>query len=234
MPLLFLQTAVFRRAVALVLCTGLSGAAHAQMAEGADQKPSPPEASAKEDMPPPGGCMPIGITVSGDVVFPFQCKGFIERQKTAEGKPSVAEEKPVATDTSTKQATPAPEKNLSAKPTNAPAEGKSQLSAEPTKQARQKPRVRTTSAQKPADRRQADSREEKPSSAQQNGTARDQESAAPEPVAQQNGQPQTETTETGSIATQAKQKSRACTQFRSYNPQSGTYTGFDGQRHSCG
>ena len=33
------------------------------------------------DEPPPGGCTPIGVTVSGEVVFPFLCRGFIERHK---------------------------------------------------------------------------------------------------------------------------------------------------------
>jgi hypothetical protein len=56
---------------------------------------APPEPAEKQDVPAPGGCMPIGITVSGDVVFPLQCREFIERQKAL--KPLAgAEEKQAA------------------------------------------------------------------------------------------------------------------------------------------
>jgi hypothetical protein len=47
-------------------------------------------------MLPLGACMPIGVTVSGEIVFPFQCKDFIERQKAADQKPAAAEEKSAA------------------------------------------------------------------------------------------------------------------------------------------
>jgi hypothetical protein len=36
------------------------------------------------------------VTVSGEIVFPFQCKDFIEQQKAADQKPAAAEEKPAA------------------------------------------------------------------------------------------------------------------------------------------
>src|ERR1700738_4042439 len=54
-------------------------------------------AIAQEDVPP-GGCMPIGLTASGEVVFPIQCKEFIERQrgKAVEQKPGAVEEKAAA------------------------------------------------------------------------------------------------------------------------------------------
>jgi hypothetical protein len=50
---------------------------------------SPDEPSAKEDVPA-GGCMPIGMTASGEMVFPIQCKAIIEQER---GRP--AEQKPV-------------------------------------------------------------------------------------------------------------------------------------------
>jgi BA14K-like protein len=49
------------------------------------------EASTKEE-PPPGGCMPIGVTASGEVVFPFLCKDFIERYRASDEKPVAAKE----------------------------------------------------------------------------------------------------------------------------------------------
>lgn len=54
---------------------------------------------------PPGGCMPLGVTASGEIVFPFQCKEFIEKHRgkgpepptAAEQAPSVAVAEPAAT-----------------------------------------------------------------------------------------------------------------------------------------
>jgi hypothetical protein len=40
-----------------------------------------------EDVPP-GGCMPIGLTASGEIVFPIQCKELIERHRAAVGQSS--------------------------------------------------------------------------------------------------------------------------------------------------
>jgi hypothetical protein len=42
--------------------------------------------------------MPIGLTASGEIVFPIQCRELIERQrgKAVEQKPAAVEEKPVA------------------------------------------------------------------------------------------------------------------------------------------
>jgi BA14K-like protein len=59
--------------------------------------PAPAEPSVKEDVPP-GGCMPIGLTASGEIVFPIQCKEFIElkRGKAVEMEPAAVEEKPAA------------------------------------------------------------------------------------------------------------------------------------------
>ena len=79
-----------------LLLSVMSGAALAQTTGTVNPSPAPAEPSVKEDEPPPGSCMPIGLTVSGEMVFPIQCKEFIEqhRGKAAEQKP--AEEKPAA------------------------------------------------------------------------------------------------------------------------------------------
>jgi hypothetical protein len=44
------------------------------------------ESAAKQE-PPPGGCMPIGLTASGEMVFPLACRTLIERY-TADRKRS--------------------------------------------------------------------------------------------------------------------------------------------------
>src|SRR6267142_3718394 len=82
-----------KRLLPLLLAV-MSGAALAQTTGTVNPNPAPAEPSVNEDVPP-GGCMPIGLTVSGEIVFPIQCKEFIERQRGAavEQKPAAVEEK---------------------------------------------------------------------------------------------------------------------------------------------
>ena len=88
--------ALARLAAALccVLLTAMGSSLLAQSTGSVDPRAAPVEPSVKEDDPPPGGCMPIGLTVSGEVVFPFQCKEYIERLKARDQKAPVGEEKP--------------------------------------------------------------------------------------------------------------------------------------------
>jgi hypothetical protein len=94
--LLALQTAFARCAASLCcsLLTMTSVAALAQTTGTVNPSLTPAEPSVKEDVPP-GGCMPIGLTASGEIVFPMQCKEFIERErgKAVEQKPPAAGEK---------------------------------------------------------------------------------------------------------------------------------------------
>jgi hypothetical protein len=78
-----------------VLLTVMSGAALAQTTGAVNPSPAPAKPLVKEDVPP-GGCMPIGLTASGEIVFPILCKEFIERQrgKAVERKPAALEQKP--------------------------------------------------------------------------------------------------------------------------------------------
>jgi outer membrane biosynthesis protein TonB len=156
-------------ALALLLSV-MSGAALAQTTGTVNPGPAPAEPSAKVDVPP-GGCMPIGLTASGEIVFPIQCRELIERQrgKTTEQKPAAMEEKPVAV-------------------------------------------------------------EEKPALKQS------------EEVAPKNGQPAIKPIETVPLRKRVEHKPRErtmspddvnCSRFQSYDPASGTYTGYDGRHHSC-
>lgn len=101
-----LPNALPRRVAAhcCVLLTVMGGAALAQTTGTVNPNPAPAESAAKADVPP-GGCMPIGLTASGEIVFPIQCKEFIDRErgKAAEqnppaeaAKPTMADEKPAA------------------------------------------------------------------------------------------------------------------------------------------
>jgi hypothetical protein len=62
----------------------LAGAAFAQSdnkpAIGTDLRIAQAEIR-KTDNVPPGGCMPIGLTARGDLVFPMQCRELIERER---------------------------------------------------------------------------------------------------------------------------------------------------------
>jgi hypothetical protein len=87
---------------ARVLCSAflvlVSGAAFAQTTGAVDPAAPPEEPAAKSEMPPPGGCTPIGLTVSGEIVFPFQCKDFIDRMKASSQRPAPPEKPAVADD----------------------------------------------------------------------------------------------------------------------------------------
>jgi hypothetical protein len=84
-----------KRLLVIFFLMVMSGEAFAQTTDTAKPSPAPAEPSVKEDVQP-GGCMPIGLTASGEIVFPIQCKEFIERQrgKAVEQKPAALEEKP--------------------------------------------------------------------------------------------------------------------------------------------
>jgi hypothetical protein len=109
--------------------------------------------------------MPIGMTASGEMVFPIQCKAIIEGQrgKSVEKNPSAVEQKPAA-----KQS-----------------EAETPQSSNPVI----KP-VETVPAPKHA------------------------EHARPKPL-------------------ERAARRGGCQNFQSYEPESGTYTGYDGKRLSC-
>jgi hypothetical protein len=120
-----------------LLLSVMNGATLAQTTGTLNPGPAPAQPSVNEDVPP-GGCMPIGLTTSGEIVFPIQCKEFIERhggaaveQKPApEQKPAAVEEKSAA-----KQSEEAAPEN--SKPENKPVE-----TAPRSKRAEHKPRQR--------------------------------------------------------------------------------------------
>jgi BA14K-like protein len=86
-----------------LLLSVMSSAALAETTSAVNPSSAPAQTSVNEDVPP-GACMPIGLTTSGEIVFPIQCKEFIERHRGAaveqkpdlEQKPAAVEAKPVA------------------------------------------------------------------------------------------------------------------------------------------
>jgi hypothetical protein len=98
------------RAMRLVCCflLAMSGAALAQTTGAIPPVPAATQQSPINEDVPPGGCMPLGVTASGEIVFPFQCKELIEKHRgqdaehvpageptpPSEQVPAIAEEKP--------------------------------------------------------------------------------------------------------------------------------------------
>ncbi|SHG29493.1 BA14K-like protein [Bradyrhizobium erythrophlei] len=152
--------------LSVFLLTVTSSAALAQTTGTVNPSRAPAEPSVKEDVPP-GACMPIGLTASGEIVFPIQCKEFIERQRgkaveqkpAAEGAPAQAAKQP--------DSAPPPESKPVAQPVEALPLPKKRVEQEPGERAK------------------------------------------------------------------SPEDGHRCLHYRSYNAESGTYTGFDGQRHSC-
>ena len=166
-----------------------NGAVFAQATGTVNPNVAPAEPSIKEDAPP-GGCMPIGLTASGEIVFPFQCKGFIEqhREKGVEQKPPFAEDKPSAIE------------------------------------------------QNPA------AVEEKPAAAEHGPMAVEEKRAIEQSAAEglENTQSIDKSAETVSLSKRVKDKPRGrsigsagCQRYRTYDPESASYRGYDGRRHSC-
>jgi BA14K-like protein len=207
-------------ALGCVLLAAMSGIALAQTTGAVDPTPSAEPAVTVE--PPPGGCMPIGLTVSGEIVFPFQCKEFIERQKAANQQPVAAQsENPDAAKT----------------PKPAAAEQKSDAADENT--FAKQPAV----AEKPtiADVKPA-AAEEKPAAAEEKAAAAEENAAAKQPrgVMPKSRKPATAPVVAAPLQKRVENGPRTptagppgCTHFRSYQPASGTYLSFDGRRLAC-
>jgi BA14K-like protein len=216
------------RLLCCVLLTVLSGFAFAQTTGTvnpntvtAKPKPSPAGVSADEE-PPPGACMPIGVTVSGEIVFPFQCKGFIERRKAANNKAATIEDQTAGAE---------------AKSTTAAAK----LSAEVKPAVEQKPAAAetkpATAEAKPA------ASEEKPAPAEDKSAAaematEEKPAAAAEKAAAKQSEVPIERVEPVPLPLPRRVELKpvgppGCTHFRSYDPMSGTYRAYGGQRRPC-
>jgi hypothetical protein len=81
----------------LVLVWAMAGGAALAQTTTGSVNPNPPasQPAAKDDVPP-GGCMPMGVTASGEIVFPLECKAFLEQHRGNDPtrEPSAAEAKP--------------------------------------------------------------------------------------------------------------------------------------------
>ncbi len=221
-----------KRLLALLLSL-MSSAALAQTTGALDSSAAPAKPAVNEDVPP-GGCMPIGLTAAGEIVFPIQCRALIERargnsveQKPAavEGKSATVEEKPAALE-------PRPavmEEKAAAKDEQKPAS----VEAKPTV-VEAKPSVLET---KPA------AVEEKPAALEAKPAAAEEKTAAKQPddLAPEDSNSANKPLENVPLPKRGERQPRqraasgdSCTHFRTYDAASGTYRGFDGRTRPCG
>jgi hypothetical protein len=183
-----------------LLLSVMSGAALAETTGAVNPGSVPAQPSANDDVPP-GGCMPIGMTTAGEIVFPIQCKEFIERHRGAavEDKPA-AEQKPTA---------------VQAKP-DAVEEKPAAVEAKPA-----------AVEEKPA------AVEQKPAAVEEKSAARQSESVAPEDRKPANKPVETLQKRVEHEPHQRAMRSDNCKSYRTYDPASGTYRGYDGRRRVC-
>jgi outer membrane biosynthesis protein TonB len=178
-----------KRFLLALLLSVTGGAALAQTTGAVNPGSAPAQPSVSADVPP-GGCMPIGLTTSGEIVFPIECKEFIEqhRGKDVEQRPAAMEQKPAAV-------------------------------------VEQKPAV---VEEKPA------AVEEKPAAPEEKPAGKQSEAVAPE-----NSQPAAKPPEAVPLPKRPERKLRehaslsGCQHFRTYDPASGTYRGYDGRVRPC-
>ncbi len=189
----------------------MSDAALAQTTGAVNPSAAPAQPLVNEDVPP-GGCMPIGLTVSGEIVFPIQCKEFIERHRGTieEPKPTAVEEKAPA-----EQEKPASKQSEGVVPESSKPADKPVDTVPP-------PKVDGKAVeQKPA------AAEEKTAVKQSEGEASQNSKSGSKPVEEIRSRKRVEHEPRG------RAFSPNCFYYRSYDPESGFYRGYDGRRHYC-
>ncbi|KRR14064.1 hypothetical protein CQ10_09650 [Bradyrhizobium valentinum] len=198
-------------AILLILAATLSvlfGRSGAGVAQSSD---STQRTEASDDGPPPGGCNPIGVTASGEIVFPMTCKDFIEKHKATDRDAGAAKTKPATGDASITAA--------AAEAGKAPAAvdaGKAPTAADPSK---------------------PDEKDARPAAAQASADeaarpATNQAAVAPAEISNFATEPAT----TAAVPKRARNRvagSPGCMKFRTYDAASGTYRSYSGHRRPC-
>jgi hypothetical protein len=180
-----------------------------------------------KDEPPPGGCMPIGVTASGEVVFPFLCKGFIEQHKAANEKPAASGD--VAGKPAVGDGPPNSDDKRAATPPGEVAPKAAAPAAEVAKEGQgPSPTPAASDERRPAG-------DDQPEHAEETRAAKPADTAAAAAASS--------TSEPAGPAPLPKREPRkpregsagppGCTRFRSYDPGSGTYVDYSGRRQAC-
>jgi len=190
-----------------------------------------PRAESSEDGPPPGGCNPIGVTASGEIVFPMTCKDFIERHKAEDRPSSAAETKPATAETGKAPSTAEADKSSAIADVNTAPAAVGGNKAPTAVEANKAPIA--ADPDKPDDKKPV--------------AAKDAADEAAQPVAKHAAvatppadiiNSATDPATTAGLPKRARAKNRvagtpACTKFRTYDAASATYRDFGGQRRPC-
>ena len=196
-------------------------------------QPSDPQPRFSDDGPPPGGCNPIGVTVSGEIVFPMTCKDFIERHKAADRASSAAETKPATAEASKAPDAIETDKALTTGEANrAPATA--DISGVPAT-------VEASKAPTAPDSGKPDEKDAKPAAAKAPADeaawpVTKQAAVAPATADTVKFSAEPATTAALSKRTRARNRvagSPGCTRFRTYDAASATYRDYAGHRRSC-
>ncbi|WKA30684.1 BA14K family protein [Bradyrhizobium roseum] len=216
------------------------------VAQSADSQPR-----AVDDGPPPGACTPIGVTASGDIVFPMTCRDFIERHKAADRAASAAETKAAAP-----EASKVPDATETAKAPASPEAGKAKIAAESSKalttgeasrasaaaDVGAPTAVEASKAPTAPDSGQAEEKDTKLAPVKAAGDESDRpaikQAAVAPPESADPVKSSADPATTAALDKRAKGRNRVagapnCTRFRTYNAASGTYRDFNGQRRPC-
>jgi hypothetical protein len=199
---------------------------------------------------PPGGCMPIGVTANGDIVFPFACKDLIETHR-----------KEQVPDASEPRQAPVPSGSIAAAPERNAVEATGNSSARPQQQtgpdnsapekswsgsgaaAPDKNAVDITGSSSAGPQQQTGSESLGPESSRNGSAAATPQkdaiestgSSLPRPHKQQSGRensaPEKRQDDSRSRAGQGDVP--GCTHFRTYNPRSESYRDYRGRRQPC-
>ena len=188
-------------------------------------QPSDSQPRLSDDGPPPGGCTPIGITVSGEIVFPLTCKDFIERHKAADRASSAAETKPA-----TAEASKAPDAAEAGKAPTAVEASKALTTGEASK------------APTAPESGKPDEKDAKPAAAKAPADEADppvaNKQAAIAPATDDSVKSSAEPATTAALSKRTRGRNRVagspgCTRFRTYDAASGTYRDYGGHRRPC-
>jgi septal ring-binding cell division protein DamX len=199
-------------AIPLILAATLSvlfGMSSAGVAQSSDPQPR-----AADDGPPPGGCTPIGVTASGDIVFPMTCRDFIERHKAADRAATAEADKALTTGDASRAPVTT---NVDSAPAAVEAD-KTSAAAEPGKPDENDAR--------PAEAKAPTDEAAQPVTKQAAVAPAEKVNAAAEPA----------TTAAVSKRTRARTNvagSPGCTRFRTYDAASRSYRDYSGQRRPC-
>lgn len=238
-----LWAALLISAATLPVWLGMSGTV---VAQSADSQPR-----AVDDGPPPGGCTPIGVTASGDIVFPMTCRDFIERHKAADrAATAAAETKPATPEASKVSDAVETAKAPAAETVKAPTAAESSKAlttgeasgASAAADVGAPTAVEASKAPTAPDSGKADEKDVRLAPVKAAGDESDRpatkQAAVAPPESADPVKPSADPATTAALDKRAKGRNRVagapnCTRFRTYNAASGTYRDFSGQRRPC-